>query len=203
MRRGLTLVEVMVFSALSLLLVGLIIRLLLPSLRASSRASAQVELQQMATHALLSLTHDLARCNGSSISVLTDPSGGLAYVKSAGVSTSGQRLWEEFATFVLRLPDERRLVSQTCPPSPPDLGVTFLPSLPPSFTPLNFAAVASQSNKTRRNLASEVEEFEVTHRGAGVDQFTPPLRVRLKLQKQVAGNQVETFEMVREFALRN
>ena len=204
MRRGLTLVEVLVFSALSLLLIGLIVRLLLPSLRASSRASAQVELQQMATHAILSLSRDLARCNGSSISVSdsTGPSG-LAYVRSAGVSSSGRRVWEEVATFVVRLPEERRLIRQTYPPAPPELGVTFLPSLAPSFSPSNLAQVASQPNSTRRNLASEVEEFEVSHLGSGNDQFTPALRIRLRLQKQVASNQVESFEMVREYALRN
>ncbi len=204
MRRGLTLVEVLVFSALSLLLIGLIIRLVLPSIRASGRASTQVELQQMATHAILSLSRDLARCNGSSISVSDSTGvGGLAYVRSAGVSSSGRRVWEEVATFVVRLPEDRRLIRQTYPPSPPELGVTFLPSLAPSFSPSDLAEVASQPNPTRRNLASEVEEFEVSHLGSGHDQFTPPLRIRLKLQKQVASNQVESFEMVREYALRN
>ena len=112
-------------------------------------------------------------------------------------------MWEELATFVIRLPEERRLIRQSYPPSPPELGVTFLPSLAPSFNLSNLAAVASQPNSTRRNLASEVEEFEVSHLGSGIDQFTPPLRIRLKLQKQVASNQVESFEMVREYALRN
>lgn len=207
MRAGLTLVEVVVFTALSLLLLVLMGKLLFPSLRASRRASVQVELQQMATQALVSLGNDLGRCNGGSVSILNGAEelspGGLAFTRSAGLTSSGSRLWEERATFVIWLPAQRRLISQDYPPEPPAQAKPLLPSVASRFSLSDLNEVANQANRTRRSLASEVEAFHVSHEGGEGPHLIPPLTVRLKLQKKIPSGQVESFELVRKYALRN
>lgn len=205
-KAGVTLVEVIIYAGLSLLLLGLLFYLLWPSARASGVATAKVRLHQMATNVLTKLARDLATSNASAISLLdsVDPTQpvGLALVQARGLTASGQTSWQTEAICYLVLPDQQRLVRQSCPPEPPS--VAFLPSRPTLLSTQDLLAVAQNPNQTRRTLAQQVTRFEVFHEGDTRAKVVSPLRVRIRLEADVPGRPApEVFELERTFALRD
>jgi prepilin-type N-terminal cleavage/methylation domain-containing protein len=111
--RGFSLLELMVAMVLSLVVLGLTIAFLIPTMRASARGSARVEMQQQAVVALGRIASDLERSAPAAVSLNTGAYSAilpkssptatpppqktpvvLAVQRLANVNSSGDQMWE-------------------------------------------------------------------------------------------------------------
>ncbi|MEW6284034.1 MAG: prepilin-type N-terminal cleavage/methylation domain-containing protein [Candidatus Eremiobacterota bacterium] len=185
MRRGLTMVELLVSMAVFSLLAALLVSALVAVMRMSYRGTLRANLQGQATLAITRLVGDLQRSSPAGVSM---SSGAVAICPMDGLTGQGTAVWGSSLAIYSR--DGRRLLRERWPPGPPDPSRQLAPSFPIHLTPQELAAFASGTNGTEVVLARDVEEFRLS--GAGAD-----LSIRLKLARGP-----DTFELIRAVRLR-
>ena len=195
-----SLVETLVVAALSLLLLGLVVRLLWPVSRASARASAKIELQQSAHRVANSLARTAAGCNAGGASLLAstgESPAGAGFQQIDGLTSSGFQIWSDEFILYFWYPDSRLLYHQNWPPEPPDLGFSPIASRPSPLTPAQLRSIATEPNNTQRLLAQNVDSLSLRFSATGNLEF------HLELSTQYAPNAVERYELNRVLAFRN
>lgn len=204
--------EALVASSLTLLLFGVVLGVLGPSLRASSRSLVQADLQQQVDLVLRAVEADLHRTVGGGVGLLrSDPAlpaqpVALGLVRLEDVASDGRQVWERQAVLYVWEREGQRLVRLVYPPpagpGPGDPAVAFAAEHPPQLAPEQLLAIATRPSPTRRVLATGVRLFEVTH--AGTDPaVSPPLTLTLELERTPPGHeQSEVWTGTRRVSFR-
>lgn len=227
-QRGFTLLELIVAAVLMVLLLGMMFNFLIPTMRASAKGSARVEMQQQAVVALGKIADDVERSAPAGVSINTagvylgsgnqTSSVCLAVQRLSDVSSGGTQSWDLHITaycwngltttpsplvrkiFNSPLPDGTSL-SQT---SPSKLSDSTLNTL--------LSNTGTYSNDT---LATGVLQMQVTSNGIGA-LLSNPVTVRLVLGRNAATGAntyaqtgtaftqyQELFDLQRTVAMRN
>ncbi|MCA9790334.1 MAG: prepilin-type N-terminal cleavage/methylation domain-containing protein [Candidatus Eremiobacteraeota bacterium] len=197
--KAFTLIEVLVASTLTLLLIGLCFSFLIPALRHSRHGAVQAELQQMATLSMRKLVDDIEKTNYSGISLCQDPVV-LAIHPLVDVTPAGRRVYADELVVYFYDSANQVLKRRTWPPEPP-AGIP----VPGSEAALRLTGdqlkMFPGASSRARSMANSLVEFEITHAGtAGFLQL--PLKVRM-VTESGSGRERERFELVRTITLRN
>lgn len=189
MRRGMSLIEILVAGALMLGLTTLVLSVLYPSFRASSRSASRVEMQQQAALVMERLLLDLEPAALASVSVHPE---GISIQQLDGVTGTGLQVWKR--GLIVYALQGSTLVRELWPPSPPALPVALVDAYPTRITSADLAAIVASNNGTERKLATGVTQFEVTS----------GLSITLALKRSIPGrSEAETFTLERQVTLRN
>jgi type II secretory pathway pseudopilin PulG len=199
--RGFTLLELMVAGGLLSLLLTVSLNVLLPSLQASSRASARVDMQQRLTLSMESLLADLERCSASSVAVFPaqGPNGpsGLSMQRMDGFTSGGFQTWEPALISYHWRPDDGRLVRGKWSGGPPTLSVAPVSAQPVLPSPADFLLLVNNLGGGEKLLAESVKQF-------GLSWNSRTLHIDLLAERSVSGCiKKECFEMHRSFCFRN
>lgn len=218
MRRGLTLLEVLVTAVLLGLVVTLGFAFLLPVMRGSTRGTLRVEMQQQAALALNLLTLDLRRTSVAGLSLRSGPEP--VVVAACPVSSpdlraglpppmqpDGTVVWSNFFILYHWSSDPGKLMRREWPPGPPSptpLETSILN--PRRLSPERLADVVSAPSASERVLATGVVSFEILPAPGGTDSMVvQPVRFRLVLERKGnTGHETpERYTLVRSAYLRN
>lgn len=203
-RRGLTLFEILVAASLLLVVLGVMVSVLVPALRASVKGSNQSELQQLAAVTLDRLLGDLERTPPTGTML---PDGGSPVVLGlhplAGVAPDGSQLWNE--EIVVYHWDEAAgtITRETWPPQPPVLGRAVSNAGATRFPADELRRIAAETGGTERILARYVTNFAVSGSGPGPG-LVQPLTLQLELQREQSGPATAvSFAVLRKVFLSN
>jgi type II secretory pathway pseudopilin PulG len=190
LRRGFTLIEVMLGGVLLLLLLLLLSQVLLPMVTGARRGTQQIELQQLAQVSVDRIVRDLSRTPLEGLSFVTGPPI-LAAQPLADVTGAGDQAWSDKLRLYW-LDSSGQLHYRSWPPGPPNL-VRGAPTVNVAFAPTlaELGQLIGGANATDRVLATHVQAFEV-------DLAAPAPTVRLVLAVQD-----QRFELTRSIRLRN
>jgi type II secretory pathway pseudopilin PulG len=211
---GFTLFEVIVFIALTLVLLGLAAGFLVPALRLSSRASLKIEMQQQAVAALSRLSREAQLTSVGGLTLrTTSPPVALAINPLKEVQADGTMIWD--TRFIVYFCEGGRLVRRQWPPGPPEQtpdesmegrakrlsGERLLQVVEPLLSSTSPTPAALDYNV----VATGVTEFSI-EAGGDDAEVRQPIQFRLTLQRR--GNlgkedNVETFTYSRTVYLRN
>lgn len=213
--KGFTLVEVLIASGLSLLLVGLFLGVLGPTLRATGRNSARISLQQSALLALNRMSKELQASCTSGIGILPpvvdgDPTVLSIHRISDVVNTMpASRAFDSQLIVYSYLPASHQIRRRLWPE--PGLGETTLDGLlePPTATlalrpePRSLLYFARNPGPRERILVGQVRRFIVSSKSLA-PEVTPPLSLTLELEGEMPGStQPYRFELSQSLSPRN
>ncbi len=202
-RTGFTLVEVMVAGSVALLLLGLLVRFLVPAMRYTAEGNIRVDMQQQALIALNQMTAELQRSAPSGISFRATAPVALGIVAIDDIDGAGRPVWDNQALVYHFDSTSQTLVKETYPPANPDLGKTFLISRPTDFTPNELANLAGTANGSEKTLARGVIGFLVGDSDP-TPGLQPPIVLELQLEKEVPHTAKRaSVTMTRRVFLRN
>ncbi|GMU54819.1 MAG: hypothetical protein AMXMBFR33_39650 [Candidatus Xenobia bacterium] len=190
LRRGFTLIEVMLGGVLLLLLLILLSQVLLPMVTGARRGTQQIELQQLAQVSVDRIVRDLSRTPLEGLSFVTGPPI-LAAQPLADVTGAGDQAWSDNLRLYW-LDPSGQLRYRSWPPGPPNL-VRGAPTVNAAFAPTlaELGQLIGGTSASDRVLATHVQAFEV-------DLAAPAPTVRLVLAVQD-----QRFELTRSIRLRN
>lgn len=201
-RRAFTLAEILIASAVMLLVGTLGISLLQPAMASGARHSARAEMQQQASIAMDKICIDLERTVGGALSVfqpvpIATGATGLAMQRLAGFESTGDQLWEEQVRVYSWNPALQQLeFRQWSQGSPPPLEILLLVNQPARLGRSDFDALL-RGKRPSAVLAQGVSNFTVSQEGLLV-------RLGLQLKRLTPGKmQPELFELQRALTLPN
>ncbi len=207
---GFTLLEVLVATALMLMLFGLVFAFLIPGMRTYALGSVQAEMQQEATMLLRNITNDLdlAVSGGVTVSPVTIPTPNngpvyLAVMKIESINDKGQQKWED-ALYVYYWEKSgasviRKIWTST---SLPSLGKTL--SAPVHFSDSELTQIINEPTLRTKVVARDVSLFEIAG-ATGSAWPQPPYTVTVEITRKAATgrSEPEKFKLCRIFSLRN
>lgn len=201
-----TLVEVMVLSVVSLMLVTLVAQVFLIATRRTEDARLRVDLQQTGVFILQRFERDIALTSAHAMQVADD---GEFYVLSmtsaAGWNATQGVTWQEKQQIWVFDRAKRSIHKEEYPPKAPawsDEPTWSRPYLP---SPSELAATARTASGQERILSSDIEEFSLSDRTGSKTRFqTQPLKLEMKLRRPLStSGRFAEFTVTRRFALRN
>ncbi len=209
--KGFTLLEVLIASALSLLLVGLFLGILVPALRATGRNSARIALQQSALLALNRVSKEIQASCVSGIGILPGDPMVLSVHRIADVvnTSPASRAFDSQLIVYLYRPATRQIRRRLWPE--PGLGETTLDGLlePPTanraLRPEARSLLYFAQNPGPREtvLVGQVRQFSVTSKSVA-PEVTPPLVLSLELEGEIPGSREPyRFELSQSLSPRN
>ncbi len=209
--KGFTLLEVLIASALSLLLVGLFLGILVPALRATGRNSVRIALQQSALLALNRVSKEIQASCVSGIGILPGDPMVLSVHRIADVvnTSPASRAFDSQLIVYLYRPATRQIRRRLWPE--PGLGETTLDGLlePPTanraLRPEARSLLYFAQNPGPREtvLVGQVRQFSVTSKSVA-PEVTPPLVLSLELEGEIPGSREPyRFELSQSLSPRN
>ena len=197
-RLAFTLIEVMLGSALGLLLLGVIVFTLIPLMRYGSWASSRATLVQAAVLVGERLGGDLQRAPLCGISLPTPQDPGLLAVHGiSAVTDTGAAVWENHLILYGWDSSQGSLLRATWA-GPAGVPLTQAPL---RLTTAEIRNAMAQPLLSRRSLVQGIlKEFSLTPT-LGTDSL--PLRLHLVTQMEVPGRPPERFELTKELTLRS
>ena len=194
MRRGVSLVEVLLASALLSTMLVLLVRVLIPLLHYFSWTAARAELMTASglVRARLQTDFQKARWEGVVLPVGAARAGDLCIHPLADITPTGQASWSSQAIIYHWDTASGDLTRRLWTPSP-----ALDPSLPfrPDLAALTAVATDAHLSGSRL-LRGQLKEFSVAQNGH-------VLQLHLVLQMGVPGRSAEILEQNQEFVLRN
>jgi len=202
-RRGVTLLEVVLATALLGLLATLIVQVLVPMGKGSARATQQVELQQTATLAIEQIARDLTSSIPAAVSVAAPggpPPRGEALMsvqRLETVAADGTQVLESQLVVYSWTAAEQCLWRKTWPPAPPDLFGGFTAGALWFPTASQLRDVTAARNGRERQLARFLKQLDIAASGTTV-------LVTLSLEAPAPdGKPPERFDLERLVYLRS
>jgi hypothetical protein len=192
MRRGVSLVEVLLASALLSTMLVLLVRVLIPLLHYFSWTAARAELMTASGLVRARLQTDFQKARWEGVVLPTGVAGDLCIHPLADITPTGQASWSSQAIVYHWDVVSGDLTRKLWTPSPAlDPSVPFRPDL------VALAAVAKDANLSgSRLLRGQLKEISVLQNGH-------VLQLHLVLQMGVPGRSAEILEQNQEFVLRN
>lgn len=178
-RRAFSLIEVVLASTLLLLLLGTLVSILIPMLRASEKGNELSDLRQMAALCLETVAEDVEQSGAAGMAVYSTPGipQALSVHQVLGLNADGSALWERTVRLYAWDQPARRVDRHVFPPVGP--GVTA----PTQAKPYRFLLpeLAAALGSPRQMLASDVVKFEVS--GLSTHGLKPPLVLSIELHR--------------------
>lgn len=218
MKRAFTLLELLVTMTLLTLVVALGLAFLLPVLRASTRGTLRVEMEQQATVAMNRLVTDLRRTSVSGLSLRSGPdpvavaacpvSGpDLRAGQPGPVQPDGTVVWSDFFILYSWTAAEAKLKRREWPPGAPSPGPLETSILNPRHLSADrMAEILAQPAPREIVLATGVKSFEIVPAPGGTDTLVmQPVAFKLVLERKgnTGHEKPEQFTMIRTLYLRN
>ena len=196
MRRGLTLVELMLAGGLLSLLLTVTLSFVFPSMRASSRGALRVDLQERVHLGLENMVLDLERCSASSVWVFPGNPSGMSLQRMDTYTSGGAQVWEpSLITYHWRT-STGRLIRETWA-GQPVLSITPRVEQPAAPSAADFLKIANQTGGREKLLADSVTDFTASWANR-------VLQLTLVMERSVHGRpKKERFEMRRSVFFRN
>lgn len=203
-----SLLETLVAGTLLTVVMGMILSILIPTFRNTSRGGLRVEMQQQASIALERLVIDLEHGAPASVSVLPAPPAssdvsGVAVQRIDGYSSSGAQQWEKQLVVYYWLPKTRALKREIWMNGmKPALPVTLLDYHPSRITRQDLIEIINDGSSPEKTLARGVSKFKVDY----PDDLSKrqPYQIELRLERVATGKQEpEVLSLKREITLRN
>jgi hypothetical protein len=202
---GFTLVEVMVFSVVSLMFIGLLAQVFIMATRRTEDSRLRVDIQQSAVLILKSLERDIAKT--STRAMAASDSGTYAFAITPIVGWSGAPVvaWAEQQVIYCHDPTKKTLHREVYPPKSPSWAEDLTSARPYIPTSAELQAVSTTPSGQERILSPYVEEFKLTDRSGRITGFqSNPLILRMKLQRPLSTSGRHTeFTVERRYTLRN
>lgn len=190
--RALTLVEVLIASALLLTLLGIFSQVLWTGLRASGKAMNRVDLLTQANFCLGTMAEDMERSQPAGIVFSSTPDRlALSVHRIASLSPYGTHIWEKELVLYLWEGNTvvRSLQTEVKPSSPLRLTSEELQNLVPGNTP--------------RTLASGVSLLRLEDQDESTPTRELPFELSLVIEKQRQTNTVGKVELKRTVHIKN
>jgi hypothetical protein len=210
--KGHTLPEVIVASALTVLLLSLVFAFLIPSMRVSLLCSTRVEIQQEALRSFDRLSADLLSTVTASISVCskgTDPEEGpvlIGIMPVTSVDPFGHQLFEQKIVVYSWQGEGKPLIrKEWTPSSPPSLSLTLYSNSPLQVSEADLSKIAGEATLRELVLARDVKEFRVRSGVPSSSSLSSPITMFLQIsRKEATGKRdPEAFSFTRIITLRN
>jgi len=210
---GFTVVEVLIFSAVALVLLGILTQFFVLAMKRTEDSRLKVDLQQSAVMILRQFSSDLNSTSSKAIRTLD----GEPYVVAItpvlrwGAGSETPAVWYKRQLVWIFDPTERTLVrdfyqAEEEPFDPPPYSeplADFRHALP-SVGELQ--SLANNSSVKRRKLSSDVEEFSLTNVESTPTspKSRPLMKLDMKLRRPLTSSErFAEFTVERRFALRN
>lgn len=188
--------EVLVAAGLSLMILGLLLSVLVPTFRQLHQGSAQVELQQGALHSFRAMIKDLRETTPGALTVTPDGQA-LALIRVVNWTQSGQKVYDTSAQVYFQAGGA--LFFKTLPLPAPT-------TVPPQVTVAELQTAITQNNGSERYLCGDVEFFAVglAPPGAPLPAANAMVSLELRLERKTAHTERrERFHLQRTVVLRN
>ena len=209
--KGFTILEVLIAAGLSLLLVGLFLGILGPTLRATGRNSARIALQQSALLALNRVSKEVQASCVSGLGILPGDPTVLSIHRIADVvnTSPASRAFDSQLIVYSYVPSSHQIRRRLWPE--PGLGETTLDGLlePPTANQAlrpearSLLYFAQHPGPREGILVGQVRRFSVTSR-SNAPEVTPPLVLTLELEGALPGSaQPYRFELSQSLSPRN
>ncbi|HEY4002214.1 MAG TPA: hypothetical protein VGO93_25300 [Candidatus Xenobia bacterium] len=201
---GYSLLEVIIASALALIVLGVGSVLLVPSLRASARGSAQSEMENQAVLVSNLLFRDLDAAVAQGVSLKSDGQT-MAVMPIQDLQDDATMTWHtEFVVYTWDVPNARVLRRVWSSPGPPALAVTMDGSKPIRIDDASMSVLAGATSLETRILASGVTAFSL-QQGGPAPSVTDCVTLTMGLQRASNNGKTtpERFWYTRSLAFRN
>lgn len=204
-KRGFTLVEVMVFSVVSLVFIGLLAQFFITAAKRTEDSRLRVDLQQSAVLILKKFGRDLERSSSRSMAASDSPLYVLSMTRASSWTAVPGIQWEQRQYLWVYNSTKKTLHREVYPPESPAYSEPLSQTKPYLPTAAELQAVASTSSGKERKLSSYIEEFSLEDRNGSKTQFqTQPLALQMKLKRPLSSSQrFAQFTVKRWYTLRN
>ncbi len=196
-----TLIEVMIFSALSLILIGVLTQTFILAARGTEDSRTRVDLQQTAVLILKRIEADLGTTSFRAMKAHEDDIYVLAMAQIAGINENSNAIWKDTQVLYGYDPATKVLHRDEFIPAPPPLS-PIPPYLP---TDAELLGLAKSAQDRKLVLSPYVEEFAVTDQKGNTTAFlVNPLKLTLKFKRPLSTAERSTeFNVERRFTMRN
>lgn len=203
--KGFSIVEVMVLSVVSLVLIGLLAQVFIMATRRTEDSRVRVDLQQNGMAVLRSLERDMALSSVQSLTVYDGSPYVIALTRISQWNLNPGLNWEKKQMVYAFDKAEKTLTFETYPPATPAFKEElneFTPYLP---TGAELRALAATAGGQERILSSHLEEFRLTDRNGSTTRFQAmPLKLEMIFRRKLStSDRFAEFTMERRFFLRN
>ena len=200
-RVGFTLVEVMVFSVVSLMFIGLLAQVFITATRRTEDSRLRVDLQQSAVWVLRQFERDIAKTSTRAVSATDGSHYVMAITPVAQWNGNPGVTWQEQQALYVYDKSKKTLHKEFVTSYSEGLSYAR-PYLP---TSLELMSVATTVSGKERILSSYVEEFAVSDRMGNKTQFqSQPIKLDMKLRRPLSTSErYAEFTVQRRYALRN
>lgn len=201
MKRGFSLIEVLVAASLLLLVVTLIAQLLVPSLHLSVRGTERSSLQQTGSLAMARLSEDLLTTNLAAVSWADSVAGSpavLALQPMDSPSPQGRPAYRNALISYTWLPAATELRREVWNPPPASWGLVT--QAPTRLARVTLMQIPSTTLPYERRILSRDAVLLELSSAVAPPNLSNPLTLKLKLSRKGAP---DTFEVTRVLSLRN
>lgn len=198
-RKGFTIVEVLIFSAVGLMLMVLLVQLFVTATRRTEDSRLKVDLQQRAMLIMRELEDDIGFTGPRGVSATR--SGNtyvLAFTRAGGIET-----WETRQRLYVMRSDRKELTWKEALPG--DFSVSPSPTKPYLPSPTELLNLADTASGKSRILSSYIEEFSFRDRNGSETQFqAQPFVLDMKLRRPLShSDRFTEFTVQRRYTLRS
>lgn len=213
-QRGFTLIEILVVSSVSIVILVLLSDLFITALRRTQDGRLRVDMQQRALFAINRWERDIEKTSTRAMVVKPGEPTCVSMTPVQSINGSGEVIWKEEIVVYAYQKAARTLQRETYPPQQPPLSTELSSMRPysPTFTELD-SLVGTVSGQ-EIVLCEDVEEFLLSEEGANGEPKnkggisgrpeTQPLLFHLKLRRTLSTSQrFAEFTIDRRYTLRN
>ena len=198
---GFTIVEVLIFSTLSLLILGILVQVFIIATKKTEDSRLRVDLQQRGLLVLRQFEKDF---NQTSTRGLTAAVSGDDYVLAmTPIEARNPGRWKTFQTLYVFRGEAKELYWREA--FKEDFSEDLFPSKPYRPGPSELMHLATNSTGKARILSTNVEDFSVVDRNGSKTQFqSQPFTLDMKLRRPLShSDRFAEFTVQRRFSLRN
>lgn len=203
LKKGFTLLEVLVAGVLALLLLGLAVGYLFPSLRAAAKFRERSHLQQQAQVIVAKIQQAAQRTSPAGFSWSEEPQRVVAFNPAEDLQVlHGVVIWSQRYDLFWWDPDQRALKTEHWPPGTGILsGDEHLPVRAKRLEPLRLNQIVSDL-EAAKVLSWEVRNFDIEQQGTE-GELRLPVFLTLELGREVVQPGQESWQVLRQrFALQ-
>lgn len=198
---GFTLLEVMIFSVVSLMFIGLLAQVFITATRRTEDSRLRVDLQQSAVWVLRQFERDIAKTSTRAMSAIDGSHYVVAMTPVAQWNGNPGVSWQEQQTLYVYDKTKKTLHKELVTSYSEELSYTR-PYIPSSG---ELMAVASTVSGQERILSSYIEEFGISDRMGNKTHFqSQPIKLEMKLRRPLSTSErYAEFTVQRRYTLRN
>ena len=206
-KRGFTIVEVMITCAVLLILFGMIVQLLSPSMHLLGEGATKTELQQLGQLSVSQMVAELAKTTPTGVTLCINSTANEPMILATNPmfdtdSTTGSPVYLGLLQIFWNDPLTGNLYRKQTP-QPPPAGLAFNPLTPIQVTRPILDPILIAPNGSERKLAHHVQSFSVEKQPTANGE-SEVYAIRLSLQEDLSGTPRKAqVDIWRKVFLRN